>query len=69
VADINVDDPRDSAEFQREFKKEKFGNMLPFVVITDAKGKALASYSGFKSQTDLTALINEAATKVSAAKK
>ena len=69
VADINVDDARDNAEFQREFKKEKFGSMLPFVVITDSKGKALASYSGYKSQADLTALINDASTKAAATEK
>ena len=66
IADINIDDARDRGEFEREFKKEKFGNMLPFVVITDAKGKPLASYSGYKSQADLTALVTDAAAKASA---
>ena len=63
VADINVDDARDSAEFQRKFKGEKFGNTLPFVVITDAKGKVVGSYSGFKSAQDLTAMITSAGSK------
>lgn len=66
TADINVDDPRDSAEFQRKFKGEKFGNILPFVVITDAKGKVVGSYSGFKSATDLTAMISSAGAKSAA---
>jgi thioredoxin-related protein len=68
AAEINIDDPRDYAEFERKFKKEKFGNTLPFVVITDSKGKALASYSGYKSADALTALIDEAKSKAAAKK-
>jgi thioredoxin-related protein len=68
VADINVDDARSHAEFERKFKKEKFGNVLPFVVITDSKGKALASYSGYKSASDLEALIAEAKARATAKK-
>lgn len=60
AAEINIDDARDYAEFERKFKKEKFGNTLPFVVITDAKGKPLASYSGYKSAEQLNALVEEA---------
>ena len=67
AADINVDDPRSSAEFNRKFKKEKFGSTLPFVVIADSKGKALASYSGFKSSADLKKLIEDAKSKATAA--
>lgn len=66
VADINVDDARDSAEFERKFKGEKFGNMLPFVVITDSKGKVMSSYSGFKSAQELTAMISSASAKATA---
>ena len=66
IADINVDDVRDSAEFERKFKNEKFGNTLPFVVITDAKGKVMGSYSGFKSAQDLTAMISSAGAKSTA---
>ena len=66
VAEINIDDARDYAEFERKFKKEKFGNTLPFVVITDAKGKALASYGGYKSADALTALLDEAKSKAAA---
>ncbi len=68
AAEVNIDDARDYAEFERKFKKEKFGNTLPFVVITDAKGKALASYSGYKSADALTALIDEAKSKAAAKK-
>ena len=69
VADINIDDPRDAAEFEREFKKERFGNILPFVVITDTKGKALASYSGYKNVQELTQLLNDATAKAEASAK
>ncbi len=69
IADINVDDPRDSAEFERKFKGEKFGNTLPFVVITGPNGKAVASYSGFKRAEELTTMINEASAKATEAEK
>ncbi len=69
IADINVDDQKSRAEFERKFKKEKFGDMLPFVVITDSHGKALASYSGYKSAAALTELVNTAKTQAATAKK
>jgi thioredoxin-related protein len=69
IADINVDDQRAQAEFDKKFKKEKFGSTLPFVVITDSKGKALASYNGYKDATALTALIEEAKKKAEATTK
>ena len=69
IADINVDDQRAQAEFDKKFKKEKFGSTLPYVVITDTKGKALASYSGFKDAATLTTMIEDAKKKVAAAPK
>lgn len=66
IADINCDDPKSRAEFDRKFKKEKFGDTLPFVVITDSHGKALASYNGYKSAAALTTLIEDAKTKAAA---
>lgn len=68
IADINVDDQRAQAEFNKKFKKESFGNTLPFVVITDSKGKALASYSGFKDAATLTTMIEDAKKKAAVAK-
>jgi thioredoxin-related protein len=69
TADINVDDAKARAEFERKFKKEKFGSTLPSVVITDSRGKALASYSGMKDAAALTALIDEAKKKAATVKK
>jgi glutaredoxin len=69
IADINVDDPKSEAEFSRKFKKENFGNTLPYVVITDSRGKALASYSGFKDAATLTTMIDEAKKKAATAPK
>ena len=66
MADINVDDARVSAAFHQKFSKLKFGNILPFVVITDSKGKPLAHYSGFKNAADLTAMIKDAESKAGA---
>ena len=69
IADINVDDQKSRAEFDRKFKKEKFGDTLPFVVITDSHGKALASFNGYKSAADLTTIIEGAKAKVATVKK
>jgi thioredoxin-related protein len=69
IADIDVDSEKASAEFNRKFKKETFGAALPFVVITDSRGKVLASYSGFKSQTDLASMVEQAKSKFAAAPK
>ena len=69
IADIDVDNPKSRGEFERKFKKEKFGEMLPFVVITDSHGKALASYSGYKSAAALTSLIEGAKGQAGAAPK
>ena len=66
MADLLVDDAKVEAEFTRKFSKEKFGNTLPFVVVTDAHGKALASSSGYKSPADWTTLLTEAKAKAGA---
>lgn len=66
MADISADDPRVSNAFKQKFPKEKFGNMLPFVVIADSKGKPLASYSGYKDPATLSALIEGAKAKAEA---
>jgi hypothetical protein len=67
IADIDVDNAKSRAEFDRKFKKEKFSTTLPFVVITDNRGKALASYSGMKDAATLTSMIEEAKKKTAAA--
>ncbi|MEQ1851756.1 MAG: hypothetical protein ABMA01_09220 [Chthoniobacteraceae bacterium] len=66
AADLNIDDRRVQSAFMQKYQKEKFGNTLPFVVITDSRGKALASSGGYKSPDAWTALIDEAKKKVQA---
>ena len=66
MADLNTDDAKTQAEFTRKFSKETFGNTLPFVVVTDSRGKALASSSGYKSAEQWTALLAEAKAKAAA---
>lgn len=66
MADLNTDDAKTQAEFTRKFSKETFGNTLPFVVVTDARGKALASSSGYKSAEQWTTLLAEAKAKAAA---
>jgi thioredoxin-related protein len=66
AADLNVDDRRVQADFTRKYQKEKFGSTLPFVVITDSHGKALASSGGYKSPEAWTALIEDAKKKAAA---
>lgn len=63
MADLNVDDARTNGEFMRKYGKEKWGDMLPFVVVTDSKGKALANSSGYKNAEQWNALLAEAKAK------
>ena len=66
MADLNIDDAKTQAEFMRKYSKEKFGETLPFIVVTDAHGKALASSGGYKDATQWTAILEEAKTKATA---
>ena len=66
MADLNTNDAKTQAEFMRKFSKETFGNTLPFIVVTDARGKALASSSGYKSAEEWTTLLTEAKAKAAA---
>jgi thioredoxin-related protein len=66
AGDLNIDDRRVQSAFMQKYQKEKFGNTLPFVVITDSRGKALASSGGYKSPEQWTALIDEAKKKFTA---
>ena len=68
MGDLNIDDPRTQGEFMRRYGKEKFGDTLPFVVVTDAHGKLLASSGGYKDANQWNALLAEAKGKSSAAK-
>jgi thioredoxin-related protein len=62
IAEINTDDPVADAGFTQKFGSEGFGHTLPWVAITDSRGNVLARYSGYKSQGELTKIVN-AATK------
>jgi thioredoxin-related protein len=66
MADLNCDDPKTHAEFTRKYGKENFGNTLPFVVVTDAQGKLLASSGGYKDAAKWNALLAEAKGKAGA---
>jgi predicted Rossmann fold nucleotide-binding protein DprA/Smf involved in DNA uptake len=66
MADLNVDDQKIEAEFMRKYSKEKFGEVLPFVVVTDSHGAALASSSGMKNAQQWTTLLTEAKAKAEA---
>ena len=63
TADLNIDDQKTQAEFMRKYKKLEFGSTLPFVVLTDSRGKALAHASGFKGADHWNAAIEEAKKK------
>ncbi len=66
MGDLNVDDPKTNAEFMRKYGKESFGNTLPFVVVTDAQGKLLASSGGYKDAAKWNALLADAKSKAGA---
>ena len=69
AADINIDDQKSQAEFMRKYKKLEFGSTLPFVVVTDSSGKALAHAGGFKGADHWTKVIEEAKAKTATTKK
>ena len=66
MGDLNIDDARTEAEFMKKYAKEDFGTTLPFIVVTDAPGKALASSGGYKNAEQWNALLAEAKTKAAA---
>ncbi len=66
MGDLNVDDEKTHAEFMKKYGKESFGNTLPFVVVTDAHGKLLASSGGYKDAGQWNALLAEAKRKAGA---
>jgi thioredoxin-related protein len=66
MGDLNVDDQRTEGEFMRRYGKEKFGNTLPFVVVTDSHGKLLASSGGYQDANKWNALLAEAKGKLTA---
>lgn len=64
MADLNIDDAKTEGEFMRKFGKEKFGETLPFVVVTDSHGKALASSGGYKKVDQWNTLLADARAKM-----
>lgn len=66
MADLNTDDARTNADFMRKYGREKWGDMLPFVVVTDSKGKVLANSSGYRKAEDWNTLLAEAKAKAGA---
>ncbi len=66
MGDLNVDDAKTNADFMRKYGKEKWGDTLPFVVVTDSHGKALANSSGYRKAEDWNTLLAEAKAKAGA---
>ena len=66
MADLNYDDPQAHDEFMHRYGKENFGNELPYVVVTDARGAVLASGSGTQPADKWNALLAKARRKVAA---
>ena len=67
VVDLNCDDPSVSAEFRKRYSKETFGTTLPFVVVADAAGNALASSGGYKSADEWEKVLKAAQKKAGGA--
>lgn len=66
MGDLNIDDPKTEADFMRKYGKENFGGTLPFIVVTDARGKVLASRGGYLAAEKWNTLLAEAKTKAAA---
>ena len=63
MADLNCDDAKVKSRFMKKFGKVKFGNTLPFVVVTDSQGGILASSGGFKNAAEWNNLLKAAKSK------
>lgn len=63
LVDLNCDDKAVSAEFRKRYSGETFGNTLPFVVVADSSGNALASSGGYKSADDWEKILKTAQRK------
>jgi thioredoxin-related protein len=63
MGDLSIDDAKTREAFMRKYGKENFGDTLPFVVVTDAQGKLLASSGGYKDAGKWNALLAEAKSK------
>lgn len=67
LVDLNCDDKTVAAEFRKRFSGETFGNTLPFVVVADSSGNALASSGGYKSPDDWEKILKTAQRKAGGA--
>jgi thioredoxin-related protein len=63
MADLNIDDQKTRAGFMAKYGNEKFGNTLPFVVVTDSQGALLASSGGYKDIDQWKSLLRGAKAK------
>ena len=63
LVDLNCDDKSVSSEFNKRYGKEGFGNTLPFVVVADSAGNALASSGGYKSADEWEKILKAAQKK------
>jgi hypothetical protein len=64
MAYLNADDEQVQDEFMGKYGKENFGDTLPYVVVTDAHGKTLASSGGPKNAGQWKRLLAKAKAKV-----
>jgi glutaredoxin len=60
MADLNAEEEASRDGFMYRYGSEKFGDELPYVVITDSKGKALAATSGERTVEQWNALLARA---------
>ncbi len=67
LVDLNCDDKSVSAEFRKRYSKETFGTTLPFVVVADSAGNALASSGGYKNADEWDKLLKSAQRKAAGA--
>jgi thioredoxin-related protein len=66
LVDLNCDDRQVSSDFNKRFGKENFGTTLPFVVVTDSAGNALASSGGYKDAAEWEKILHAAQRKAAA---
>jgi len=67
LVDLNCDDSKVSSDFRQRYSKETFGNTLPFVVVADSTGNALASSGGYKDANEWEKILKAAQKKATGA--
>lgn len=66
--ELNCDDPKVAADFEKRYGLEVFGEVLPYVVVADSNGRALARSGGPKDAGKWAKILQAAQRKAAVAR-